>query len=135
MSLDGSVVEIAIRLVAIGGRIAFGQGRKENEPKLGVSARWRKNLATTYSRGSYTTTTIGKAAFDGRVRNGIGSVHSFMTTKNCFIKNRMFSENYTQANFLGFYFYSRVKKCLVAFFNSIEEKKAIKPHDRLVLVR
>ena len=39
------------------------------------------NLAATYSRGSYTTTTIGKAAFDGRVRNGIGSVHSFMTTK------------------------------------------------------
>src|SRR5258708_5833759 len=40
------------------------------------------NLAATYSRGGYTTTTIGKAAFDGRVRNGIGSVHSFMTTKN-----------------------------------------------------
>ena len=39
------------------------------------------NLAATYSRGSYTATTIGKAAFDGRVRNGIGSVHSFMTTK------------------------------------------------------
>ena len=42
------------------------------------------NLAATYSRGGYTTTTIGKAAFDGRVRNGIGSVHSFMTTKNLF---------------------------------------------------
>ena len=40
-----------------------------------------KDLAATYSRGSYTTTTIGKAAFDGRVRNGIGSDHSFMTTK------------------------------------------------------
>src|SRR3954453_18831711 len=39
------------------------------------------NLAATYSRGGYTTTTIGKAAFDGRVRDGIGSVHSFMTTK------------------------------------------------------
>ena len=41
----------------------------------------RKELATTYSRGSYTTTTIGKTAFDGRVRNGIGSDHSFMATK------------------------------------------------------
>ena len=41
----------------------------------------RKNLAATYSRGIYKTTTIGKAAFDGRVRNGNGSDHSFMTTK------------------------------------------------------
>lgn len=43
-----------------------------------------KELAATYSRGSYTTTTIGKAAFDGRVRDGIGSDHSFMATKKCF---------------------------------------------------
>ena len=42
----------------------------------------RKNkLAATYSRGSYTTTTIGNAAFDGRVRDGIGSDHCFMATK------------------------------------------------------
>jgi hypothetical protein len=40
-----------------------------------------KDLAATYSRGSYTSTTIGKAAFDGRVRDGIGSDHSFMATK------------------------------------------------------
>ena len=40
-----------------------------------------KGLAATYSRGIYKTTTIGKAAFDGRVRNGNGSGHSFMTTK------------------------------------------------------
>jgi hypothetical protein len=40
-----------------------------------------KSLAATYSRGIYKTTTIGKAAFDGRVRNGNGSGHSFMTTK------------------------------------------------------
>ena len=39
-----------------------------------------KELAATYSRGSYTSTTIGKAAFDGRVRDGIGSGHSFMAT-------------------------------------------------------
>lgn len=43
-----------------------------------------KNLAATYSRGSYTTTTIGKTAFDGRVRNGNGSDHSFMATKKAF---------------------------------------------------
>ena len=41
-----------------------------------------ERLAATYSRGSYTTTTIGKAMFDGRVRNGNGSDHSFMATKN-----------------------------------------------------
>lgn len=37
-------------------------------------------LAATYSRTSYTSTTIGNAAFDGRVRNGIGSDHSFTAT-------------------------------------------------------
>ena len=41
-----------------------------------------KDLAATYSRGSYTTTTIGKTAFDGRVRDGNGSDHSFMATKS-----------------------------------------------------
>ena len=75
-----------------------------------------ERLAATYSRGSYTTTTIGKAAFDGRVLNGIGSDHSFMATKllhtatadspqctnTVFCKRsqpkriRQFSENYTQ---------------------------------------
>ena len=43
---------------------------------------WGKDLAATYSRASYTGTTIGNAAFDGRVRDGIGSDHSFMATKN-----------------------------------------------------
>jgi hypothetical protein len=37
-------------------------------------------MAATYSRGIYKTTTIGNAAFDGRVRNGIGSDHSFRAT-------------------------------------------------------
>src|SRR5258708_40275059 len=41
-----------------------------------------EKLAATYSRGIYKTTTIGKTVFDGRVRNGIGSDHSFMATKN-----------------------------------------------------
>lgn len=40
-----------------------------------------KRMAATYSRGIYKTTTIGNAAFDGRVRNGIGSGHSFKATK------------------------------------------------------
>ena len=40
-----------------------------------------KGLAATYSRGSYTTTTIGKTVFDGRVRKGNGSDHCFMATK------------------------------------------------------
>ena len=42
-----------------------------------------KDLATTYSRGIYKTTTIGKTVFDGRVRDGNGSGHSFMVTKKC----------------------------------------------------
>ena len=42
-----------------------------------------KKLAATYSRASYTGTTIGKTVFDGRVRDGIGSDHSFMATKKC----------------------------------------------------
>ena|GEM_PF-1144808 len=41
-----------------------------------------EKLAATYSRRTYRTTTIGKTVFDGRVRNGIGSDHSFMATKN-----------------------------------------------------
>ena len=42
---------------------------------------FEKVLAATYSRGSYTTTTIGNAAFHGRVRNGNGWSHCFMTTR------------------------------------------------------
>lgn len=40
-----------------------------------------EGLAATYSRASYTGTTIGNAVFDGRVRNGNGSDHNFMATK------------------------------------------------------
>ena len=42
---------------------------------------FKKDLAATYSRGVYKTTTIGKTVFDGRVRNGNGSDHSFKATK------------------------------------------------------
>ena len=52
-----------------------------------------KDLATTYSRGSYTATTIGNVEFDGRVRDGIGSDHHFIVTKKL-IKNVLFPENY-----------------------------------------
>ena len=64
-------------------------------------------MAATYSRGVYKTTTIGKTAFDGRVRNGNGSDHSFMATKNFKRTTEVsaFVENYTQAN-LGFQFAS-----------------------------
>ncbi len=41
---------------------------------------YKKAPATTYSRTSYTGTTIGNAAFDGRVRDGIGSGHCFRVT-------------------------------------------------------
>ena len=102
-----------------------------------------KKLAATYSRGVYKTTTIGKTVFDGRVRNGNGSDHSFMATKNLesdalghtdkLLKNiaglRRFSENCTQAK-------TRITiRELNRYFSFKEGKKAIKPHDRLVLVR
>ena len=57
----------------------FGARKKSRSSQMNFGL--LKNLAATYSRGSYTTTTIGKAVFDGRVRNGIGSDHSFMATK------------------------------------------------------
>ena len=64
---------------------ALGESGQAKKPKR-VLRSFRlvglKELAATYSRGSYTTTTIGKTVFDGRVRNGNGSGHSFMATKN-----------------------------------------------------
>lgn len=50
---------------------------KKPELMLGL---FNERMAATYSRGVYKTTTIGKTAFDGRVRNGNGSDHSFMAT-------------------------------------------------------
>jgi hypothetical protein len=62
--------------------IVFDGPSKIKKPKGGEAFRLlNEKLAATYSRGSYTTTTIGKTVFDGRVRNGIGSDHSFMATK------------------------------------------------------
>ena len=46
-----------------------------------ISGDFFERLAATYSRGSYTTTTIGHAAFDGRVRDGNGSDHCGNATK------------------------------------------------------
>jgi hypothetical protein len=53
---------------------------KKAETHFCVSAFFER-LAATYSRGTYRTTTIGKTVFDGRVRNGNGSDHSFIATK------------------------------------------------------
>jgi hypothetical protein len=49
--------------------------------KAGENSPAFERLAATYSRGSYTSTTIGLAAFDGRVRNGNGSDHCGIATK------------------------------------------------------
>ena len=53
---------------------------KSKKPEKSFSGFFER-LAATYSRRTYRTTTIGKAMFDGRVRNGNGSDHSFMATK------------------------------------------------------
>ena len=58
---------------------------KKPRPVIRASA-FLEKLAATYSRGVYKTTTIGKTVFDGRVRNGNGSDHSFMATKKSFVK-------------------------------------------------
>ena len=71
--------------------------------------------------------------FDGRVRNGNGSDHSFMATKKCrfLIKNVWeFVENCTQEIFKATQFAN-----LKSQLSPGRGKKAIKPHDRLVLVR
>jgi hypothetical protein len=62
-------------------------GAKPAKKAETVVSAYRKKLAATYSRASYTCTTIGNAVFDGRVRDGIGSDHSFMATKNCKDRN------------------------------------------------
>jgi hypothetical protein len=58
----------------------------------------REKLAATYSRGVYKTTTIGKTVFDGRVRNGNGSDHSFMATKKSFVKTIIVLNYETEQN-------------------------------------
>ena len=133
---------------------------------IGPQHFWRKDLATTYSRGVYKTTTIGKAVFDGRVRDGNGSGHSFMVTKKRFgsgvsltgqtsltrrthhkpenvkehklLPEGRFSENYIQAGGRKsgqIYSSLRYKSLVSSFVLRQRGKKAIKPHDRLVLVR
>ena len=88
-----------------------------------------KDLAATYSRASYTGTTIGNAVFDGRVRDGIGSDHSFMVTKKSFKElPEPPARSLKTAHIIGVI--HSLRNRLDAF-----KKKAIKPHDRLVLVR
>ena len=67
------------------GAFLFPPKRRPSKQKAGTSSEvpaFFEKLAATYSRGVYKTTTIGKTVFDGRVRNGIGSDHSFMATKS-----------------------------------------------------
>ena len=59
----------------------FSSSRKAKRRSVLLNGVLEKDLAATYSRGTYRTTTIGNAVFDGRVREGIGSGHSFMATK------------------------------------------------------
>ena len=61
-----------------GRALPAGEHKKSRNRSFG----FREKLAATYSRRIYKTTTIGKTVFDGRVRNGNGSDHSFMATKN-----------------------------------------------------
>ena len=63
--------------------LSFPKAKKTPKPRF---RRFTEKLAATYSRGVYKTTTIGKAVFDGRVRNGNGSGHSFMATKKLRLK-------------------------------------------------
>jgi hypothetical protein len=55
---------------------------ENKKAETGTFRPFYEKLAATYSRGVYKTTTIGKTVFDGRVRNGNGSDHSFMATKS-----------------------------------------------------
>ena len=97
-----------------------------------------KELAATYSRRTYRTTTIGKAMFDGRVRNGNGSDHSFMATKlndtdfdRTYKKNRPATGNSLKTTHRRLWTNLTIRELKFAFqING----KAIKPHDRLVLV-
>ena len=55
--------------------------KNDKTPATLVTGVLFERLAATYSRGSYTTTTIGHAAFDSRVRKGNGSGHCGNATK------------------------------------------------------
>src|SRR5688572_28920705 len=71
----------ALSLAHPGGILEISRSalRKNKKAEAHLALRlFKKNLAVTYSRGIYKTTTIGKTAFDGRVRDGIGSGHSFI---------------------------------------------------------
>lgn len=64
-------------------RRQFSRAGHKQRKKPILTDRLKKNLAATYSRGTYRTTTIGNAVFHGRVRDGNGWDHSFMATKKC----------------------------------------------------
>ena len=59
------------------------RGDHKKRTRAHVNPGPKERTAATYSRASYTGTTIGNAAFDGRVRDGIGSDHCFIATEKC----------------------------------------------------
>lgn len=73
------VARRGLRKVELGGSRNI-KGKNAAATILRWAAFLGERLATTYSRGTYRTTTIGKTVFDGRVRDGIGSGHRFMVT-------------------------------------------------------
>ena len=58
-----------------------GQSRKEDAQPRPFDWSWAETLATTYSRASYTGTTIGAMAFHFRVRDGNGWGHHAKVTR------------------------------------------------------
>jgi hypothetical protein len=69
-----------------------GHDLESTKAETQVSA-FEKSLAATYSRAGYTTTTIGNAVFHGRVRNGNGWDHCFMTTRKSRFVERLASHH------------------------------------------
>lgn len=112
-----------------------------------------KALAATYSRASYTGTTIGNAVFDVRVRDGIGSGHCFMATnKNVSHGQRTLPHSHSsnlrlvcslktthRTESLGTTVETESFKITLALPSSFligngKKGKVIKPHERLVRV-
>ena len=74
------IVDIGLKTKKNNPKIAIALPQKKYTERKAVKKKAIKTPATTYSRTSSTSTTIGNAAFDGRVRDGIGSGHCFRVT-------------------------------------------------------
>ena len=124
----------------------------------GTQTGLKERTAATYSRASYTCTTIGNEVFDGRVRDGIGSGHLFMATEKM-LKSRQESgilgkvgpgvlnpnQSSGGAAYRGSSKTAHKKEVIdtnytiaavLCFWSDVLRiREAIKPHDRLVPVR